>query len=269
MWTLPEADQSWRRDDDGDATVTAIDEMERRRHSFCRDPHGRVSARGGANGLRARRDTGCRDGRTDAMVRVVHASPDAPDVDVLVDGERAVEGLPFGEATDFLALPAGDYQVQVVPAGAEAEDAVIDADLTLEGGVAYQVAAVGLVAEIEAAVFEVDMEPVADEMARVRVIHASPDAGAVDVAVTGGPVLFEGAEFPNATDYAEVDATTYDLEVRAAGTEDVALEVPGVELEAGMVYDIFAIGLAEDGSLTVLPLTASPDGDDSMATPEA
>jgi hypothetical protein len=50
----------------------------------------------------------------------------------------------------------------------------------------------------------------------------------------------------------EVPAGTYDLEVRPTGTMDVALPLPGVELEAGMVYDVFAIGLVGDGSLTVL-----------------
>lgn len=202
----------------------------------------------------------------DAMVRVIHASPDAPAVDIFVDGARAIENLAFGEATDYVALPAGEHQVQVAPAGAEATDAVIDATLTLEGGVWYQVAAVGLLAEITAAVFEVDGSEVDDDKARVRVIHASPDAPGVDVAVADGPVLFENIEFPNGTDYAEVDAGTYDLQVRPTGTEDVALDLPGVEFMGGGIYDIFAIGTLADGTLTVLPLTTGMDDD---ATPEA
>ncbi len=200
-------------------------------------------------------------GMEDAMVRVVHASPDAPAVDIYVNGSAAIENLAFGEATDFVALPGGDYQIQVAPTGTDADQAVIDATLTLEGGTYYQVAAVGLVAEIGAAVFEVDASEVAEGMARIRVIHASPDAPAVDVAVAGGPVLFESIEFPNATEYAEVEATTYDLQVRPAGTEDVALDLPGVALSSGVTYDVFAIGQLGDGSLNVLVLEA---GNSSM-----
>jgi hypothetical protein len=80
--------------------------------------------------------------------------------------------------------------------------------------------------------------------AHVRFVHASPDAPAVDIAVTGGPVLFANVPFKGVGDYLPVDAGTYDLEARLAGTDTVALSVPGVTLEAGTVYTIFAMGLA-------------------------
>ena len=53
----------------------------------------------------------------DACVSVVHASPDAPAVDVWVDGEPALIGLTFGTYSGWVTLPAGDHQVQVAPAG--------------------------------------------------------------------------------------------------------------------------------------------------------
>jgi hypothetical protein len=43
-----------------------------------------------------------------ARIRVVHASPDAPNVDVWVNGAVAVSNLAFNDATDYIALPAGD-----------------------------------------------------------------------------------------------------------------------------------------------------------------
>jgi hypothetical protein len=195
----------------------------------------------------------------DSCVNVVHASPDAPAVDVYVDGALALEGLAFGDYSGWVALPAGDHQVQVAATGEPANTAVIDATVTLEAGMAYQVAATGTLAEIAPQVYPVDLSDPGAEMARVRVIHASPDAPAVDVAVTGGDVLVADLAFPDASDALVVPAGAYDLEVRPAGTEDVALPLPGVTLEAGMVYDVFAIGLLEDGSLAVLvvPSTAA------------
>jgi hypothetical protein len=188
----------------------------------------------------------------DACINVVHASPDAPAVDVYLDGSLALEGLAFGDFSGWVPVPAGDHQVQVTPAGEAADAAVIDAPVTVEAGMAYHIAATGTVAEIAPAIYPVDLNAPADGNARVRVIHASPDAPAVDVAVTGGDVLVAGLAFPDASDALEVPAGAYDLEVRPAGTTDVALELPGVALEAGMVYDVFAIGLVEDGSLSVL-----------------
>ncbi|CAN5614005.1 hypothetical protein BH23CHL2_BH23CHL2_17960 [soil metagenome] len=192
-----------------------------------------------------------------AKVRVIHASPDAPAVDVLVNGERAVEALEFQSGTDYLDLEAGEYQFQVVPAGGEAADAVIDATTTLEAGTWYSVVAIGTLDSIEPLIVVDDITEPEAGMAHIKVVHASPDAPDVDVAVTDGPVLFENAPFMGATDYLPVEAGTYDLEVRPTGTEDVAVEVPGLALEAGVVYSAYAMGLAGDGSLTVVPFVDS------------
>lgn len=202
----------------------------------------------------------------DAAVNVIHASPDAPAVDVYVDGEQALTGLAFGEFSGWVALPAGEHQIQVTAEGAELDSAVIDAMVTIEAGAAYHIAATGLLEDITPQIYQVDLSMLEDEMARVRVIHTSPDAPAVDIAVTGGDVLIENLEFPNASDFLEVPAGSYDLEVRPTGTEDVALELPGVEFEAGMVYDVFAVGQLADETLSVLVV---PSTTAAMATPAA
>jgi hypothetical protein len=207
----------------------------------------------------------------DACVNVVHASPDAPAVDIYVDGAEALSGLEFGAASDWVALPAGEHQIQVTAADAALDTAVIDADVTLEEGAAYEIAATGLLAEIEPQIYPVDLSTLGSDdesMARIRVVHASPDAPAVDVAVAGGDVLIENLPFTEASDYLDVPADSYDLEVRPTGTTDVALDLPGVALEAGTVYSVYAIGHVADGSLTVLPVTATTVAPD-MATPSA
>ena len=207
----------------------------------------------------------------DACLNVVHASPDAPAVDVYVDGAKALGDLAFGAASGWVALPAGEHQVQVTAAGAEIETAVIDAAVTLEEGAAYEVAAIGLLAEIEPQVHQVNLSAIGAEdesMARVRIVHASPDAPAVDVAVKGGDVLVENLAFPEASDYLSVPAASYDLEVRPTGTTDVALDLPGVAFEAGMVYSIYAVGQTADDTLTVLPVVATTMAPE-MATPSA
>src|SRR5829696_3983529 len=76
----------------------------------------------------------------DARVNIVHASPDAPAVDVYVDGTAAVENLAFGAAAGWVALPAGEHQVQVAPTGEAADAAVIDANVDLMADMAYEVA---------------------------------------------------------------------------------------------------------------------------------
>jgi hypothetical protein len=203
----------------------------------------------------------------DACINVVHASPDAPAVDVYLDGTKALEGLEFGKTSGWVAVPAGDHQVQVVPAGGDPSSAVIDVMVTLEAGAAYEVAATGVVANIAPQIYQVDLSDLDASSARVRVIHTSPDAPTVDVAVKGGDVLIPNLAFPHASDFLTVPAGSYDLEVRPAGTMDVALDLPGVQLEAGKVYDVFAIGTLADGSLAVLVIPSTTSM--TVATPMA
>jgi LPXTG-motif cell wall-anchored protein len=197
-----------------------------------------------------------------ARVRVVHASPDAPAVDVWVNGEVAFSNAPFKGITDYAELAPASYQVQVSPTGAT-EPIVIDATLDLAADTDYTVVAVGQLANIEPLVLVDNNSAPAAGKAHVRFVHASPNAPAVDIAVTGGPVLFSNVPFKGTGDYLPVDAGTYDLEARIAGTETVALSVPGVMLQEGNVYTIFAMGLV-DGEPA---LTAVPSVDASHAVP--
>jgi len=187
-----------------------------------------------------------------ARVRVVHASPDAPAVDVWVNGDVAFSNAPFKGITDYASLDPASYQVQVTPTGASTP-VVIDATLDLAADTDYTVVAVGQLANIEPLVLVDNNAAPAAGKAHVRFVHASPDAPAVDIAVKGGPVLFENVAFKGVGDYLPVDAGSYDLEVRLAGTTTVALEVPGVTLDDQTVYTVFAMGLAGDGTLAAVP----------------
>ena len=190
-----------------------------------------------------------------AQVRVAHLSPDAPAVDVYVDGTRVVSGAGFKDVTGYLTLPVGSASVRVTPAGATSP-AVIDTTVTLAAGRSYTVAATGLLAAIQPVVLEDDRGTTGQ--AKVRFVHASPDAPAVDIAVTGGPVLFSNVPFRQATAYPEVAPSTYDLEARPAGSGAVALKVPDVTLNARTNYTIFAVGLLSNRSLSALAVVDAP-----------
>jgi hypothetical protein len=192
-----------------------------------------------------------RNPRGDARVRVVHLSPDAPNVDVRVDGNVAIPNLAFGQASDYATLDAGVYDVQVTPAGS-ATPVVID----LSGPNAvnllyykdYTAVAVNTLSSIEPLLLADDNRPALGFFSRVRFVHASPDAPAVDIAVTGGPILWKNVSFKGVGAYIEIPRGQYDLEVRLAGTTTVALRVPAVQFEPGRVYTLFAQGFAGGGS---------------------
>jgi hypothetical protein len=191
----------------------------------------------------------------EAQVRVAHLSPDAPNVDVSVNSEpvAALQNVPFGTISPYLLLPAGTQQVTVYPAG-DSSQPVIDAPVDLAAGGAYTVGAVGLVSDgsLRAQVYQDDLTPPAQGNSKLRVVHASPDAGPVDVVPAGGAPLVGWLQFPNASPYAQVPAGTYTLNVNAAGTNTTAISVPNATVASGGVYSAFAVGTASAGSLDVI-----------------
>jgi len=190
---------------------------------------------------------------TDATIRVVHASPGAPNVDVLIDGQPVVQNLAFGAATEYLPIPGGDHKVQVTPTGQNADAALIDSDLSVDAGNAYIFVAVNRLNDIEGEVYDVNLDNVDSGKARVRVIHASPDAGDIDVSVTGGDELFGGVSYRDATDYKDLDAGSYSLDIKGDG-DRVLLTAQNLPIEDGKAYDIIAIGQIADNTFALLPL---------------
>lgn len=191
--------------------------------------------------------TGCGDDNdnpvapvSQASVMVVHASPNAPAVDLLVDNIIQGTGLAYPSNTAYLGVNAGTRNVKVNVTGTTTT--VINADLALTAGAHYTVFAADSVSKIAPVVLTDDLSMPASGKAHVRFVHLSPNAPAVDVAVTGGPILFSNVAFKSGAAFLPVNAGTYDLEVRVAGTSTVALSVPGVALQAGKIYTVFAKG---------------------------
>ena len=182
---------------------------------------------------------------SNARVRVLHASPDAPAVDVYLDGSKvdALVNVPFGTISDYLTIPSGDHQVSVYATGTTTSP-VIDAKLSFAAGKSYTVAATNALASIEAQVLT-DTPAPKTSGAQLRVVHFSADTPAVDIAPDGAKpadAIVKNLSYPNATKYLDVPAASYDLEVRAAGTSTVALQLDPITLDAGKAYSVFAIG---------------------------
>ena len=204
----------------------------------------------------------------DAHVRVLHASSDAPAVDVYADGGKIVDALAFGEITDYLAVPGNTYAIRVCAAGTDGTvdaNCPIIADLTFDAGTKYTVAASDLLAQIKADVF-VDGNGKAGE-ARVRAVHLSADTPNVDVRPDGGDPVITDLAYRSASAYLALPGGAYDLEVCATGTDTCPLDLPEVDVEDGTAYSIFAIGqLAPADGQQALTFVAAVDGVAAPAT---
>jgi hypothetical protein len=197
------------------------------------------------------------DGNTgpedESRVRVVHASPDAPDVDVLVDDAVVLSDVPYLTASEYLDVEAGTRNVKVNAAGTATT--VIDADVDLADGADYTVIASGLLAEIEPLVLEDDNAAPAAGNVKVRAIHGAPSAPAVDVYVTApgaditsAPPAVTNVLFGAVSDYLEVPAGSYQVRVTPTGTKTVVIDSGTLALASGQIRTAIAVDASGGGA---------------------
>ena len=162
-----------------------------------------------------------------------------------MNGEPAITDLEFRTVTDYLEVPVGTYDLAVNVAGTDTT--VFSVEGVELAAADYTAVALGEVSvdctDFTVALFEDTIEPTpAEDEARIRAIHASPDAPAVDVTVNDNALtVFENVAFGESSGYAIVPPDTYDVEIRPAGGGDVVYEAE-VTFNGTCVYTAFAMG---------------------------
>lgn len=211
-------------------------------------------------------------------VYALHASPDAPAVDIreATSGGLLVGDLAYGELGS-VQVPPGSYTLDFLAAGAPVGDEVAAADTpALAAGERYLAIATGFLAplageepfQLLAAADEFALDD--DAGARVRVIHASPDAPAVDIGTATGlimdsPRLVTNAPFTAITtgEGLAVPAAALTLGVAATGAAN-AVATFDVTTTAGLRAFAVATGALSPAegeasfALTLVDTTSSP-----------
>ena len=191
----------------------------------------------------------------DAMLRVAHLAPDAPNVDVAVDGTTVLTDVPFETVSDYLSLTTGEHQITV----------------TLESG-PQTAAAIGEVSG-ENQAFTVTLLTDDDTTpetgsTRVRAVHTIPDAPAVDV-TSGETVIADGIAFGEASDYVTVPSEVGSVELRpeSPGNDDEPVGTFSVDLTDMATQTVFAAGYLEpSGNQPGAQLIVATDAEGSSMT---
>ncbi|MBP3928065.1 MAG: DUF4397 domain-containing protein [Peptostreptococcaceae bacterium] len=178
-----------------------------------------------------------------ASIRVFHAIPGAPAVDVYSNGTLLFENISYKEFTPYIVVPKGRYYIKVYATGTTTQP-LIEEELQVQGANMITVAATGSVNDLDdlelVPYVEANPNSLTSGKSKVRAIHLSPDAPDVDV-LNNGNVLFGDLEFRDATNYAQVNPGQYNLGVAPTGTTNVVLPI-NVNLKENKIYTIYVIG---------------------------
>jgi hypothetical protein len=192
---------------------------------------------------------------TTSDVTVVHGIPGVT-VDVYVNDDLTLEDFEPGDIAGPLALPAGDYDIAIRPAGApDDSDPVLAGTASVPGG-----ANISLVAH-RAADDSLALTPFVNDLGAVRagegrlVVRHTAGAPGVDVRA-GGQVVFSNLTNPNEAS-ADLPAGTVSADVVLTGTSTVVIGPADVPVVAGQSTIVYAVGSAADGDLGVVVQTIS------------
>ncbi|MDX1992220.1 MAG: fasciclin domain-containing protein [bacterium] len=185
-----------------------------------------------------------------AHIRIAHFAPGAGPVQIFINGKPSeIETFDFPHLTGWVEIPVGTYNIAVVPAGGELEDAVIGpVDLSFARNAWITIAAIGSAeaGTLQPILISENYNRVPLGTARVTIVHAIEGGPAVDLIVDGETIPVANLEYGGAVQI-EVPAGTYDLQIVESGTTEPALlDLSGTTLDAGGYYIAAAIGTPDE-----------------------
>ncbi|NWF67812.1 MAG: DUF4397 domain-containing protein [Chloroflexi bacterium] len=181
-------------------------------------------------------------------------------VDVYLNDELAVAGIDYSEVGEWSEIPAGNYDVALVPAGGELDAALVSATgAPLCADRWVTLAAIGLQSNNTLGIQPIseDFRPVEDGTARLTIFQGIVGAPPVNVQLAGGTLIVGGLTYPGqaaalgisnevaANDgYATrtVDAGRYSIQVVRQDNNQVLLTFTALALENRHYYTLAAIG---------------------------
>jgi hypothetical protein len=185
---------------------------------------------------------------TQASVRIIHAMPGAGSVDIYMAGTRVFGGATYGDASPYTPVPANARDLTVyphnpdiaIPTGAK----LLDTQVTFTPDMTYTLVLLPQKGKLATLVIPDDTSAPAAGKAKLRVVHLSPDAGAVDVGLNGLGLSFTAVTFGMAADYSQFKPGTYTALVHPASAGGVVLRMPNLALDKDGVYTLFILGKA-------------------------
>ncbi|MGM9988209.1 MAG: DUF4397 domain-containing protein [Bacillaceae bacterium] len=188
-----------------------------------------------------------------SQIRFIHASPNAPTVDVVLDGQKIATGVKFKDVTELINVSPGKHKVEIMPSGATG-DKKLTKELNILPGRSFNVVATNDVSNLELTILL--NEPCkADGKAHIRVGNLSPDAPNVDTFIKNKNLVIKNIPYRNVSKSVAIDPGIASVEVRPVGTENVVVNIPSMDVKANSSYTLLIVGMAKGTSpLTVIVL---------------
>ena len=176
-------------------------------------------------------------------LRMGYFSSDAPAVDFYVDGQKAWSDIGYKTVSQYINVTAGNHTITVRTAGQPNSAPLAEGQQSIDANSFFTGIAAGKISQQKVAFYPDSLSTPAAGKSMVRFVHLAPEVPGVDVRVVNGPTLFTNIAFLGSSQYAAVDAGTYNLALYPTGASRPTLfTANGVEIPPGVIATAIGSG---------------------------
>ena len=178
-------------------------------------------------------------------LRILHAVPNAPNVDVYLNGSLITSNLAFGKISKYSQLLSGEYEFQLFKAGTYVKP-LLSQNIQLIANANYTVSIVTLSNNLYLFRLKDDNVPINKSKSFLRFINLSSNAPLLSLALPNGVTLFNEAEYLETTGYYQLSPGIYNFKVLLGSSQITTKYIKNITLDGGNFYTIYIIGLFND-----------------------
>ncbi len=177
-----------------------------------------------------------------AYIRLFHAAPGAPEVDIYANGKQIAKRLVYGQFTDYLALPVGSYTFEAFPVGLT-DSPVLSVTIPIQNNV-YTLALIGLLPKIGILPIVDEFVSISPERANIRFANLSPNAPNLNLALRGGMNIFTDIGYTEVSGYTSIRPGLYNFVVTSVTSPaTIIVDVPRVRILGRRNLTFYVLGL--------------------------
>ncbi|MDF2984787.1 MAG: hypothetical protein K0R50_297 [Eubacterium sp.] len=177
-----------------------------------------------------------------SYIRVFHAAPGAPEVDIYANGRIIARRIAFGQFSDYIAVDSGTYVIEAFPVGLQ-QSPVLRVNLPIAERKVYTLALIGILPQIGILPIDDVYQPISAGRTNIRFINLSPNAPDLSLSMRGGLELFRDISYTEVSDYRSMLPGRHNLVVTPSGTPTVVVNLPNVRLLPRRNISFYTVGM--------------------------
>ncbi len=177
-----------------------------------------------------------------SYIRVFHAAPGAPEVDIYANGRIIARRIAFGQFSDYIAVDSGTYIIEGFPVGLH-DSPVLRVNVPIAERKVYTLAIIGILPNIGILPVDDVYQPISSDRTNIRFINLSPNAPGLSLGIRGGMELFSDISYTEVSDYRAMPPGRHNLVVTPTGTPTVVANLPNVRLLPRRNLSFYVVGM--------------------------